>query len=185
MQQVTIYTDGSCLGNPGAGGYAGVIKSGDKEINRVLGGEPNSTNNRMELMAVIESLKVLKEPSVVTIYSDSNYVVNGITTWMYGWQSRNWKNVKNKELWQEYLKVSSKHKVTCNWVKGHNGNPDNELCDKLAKKEAEKIKVSPPKKQKPTTTILKDKVNGLVIQASVPVRVEYIDSDKEIIIKIY
>ena len=135
-KKIYLYTDGSSLGNPGAGGYCGILKY--KNNTRIISGrESNTTNNRMELKAVIEALKVLKEPCEVILTSDSSYVVNAINEWLNNWIKRNFAKVKNIDLWKEYLEVSKKHKVNANWVKGHNGHKENEECDKIAKKEAE------------------------------------------------
>lgn len=136
MKQVTLYCDGSALGNPGAGGWCGILSFGDKQ--KILtGGETYTTNNRMELLAVIESLKALNQPCIVNIYSDSRYVCNGINLWLKSWISKQFKNVKNPDLWQLYLQVSSPHQVIAHWVKGHAGVAQNELCDKLAKESAQ------------------------------------------------
>jgi ribonuclease HI len=112
---------------------------------KLSGGNPHTTNNQMELLGVIEGLKALKEPCKVNIYSDSKYVVQAINEWIKGWEKNGWKTaskkpVKNYELWQEYLKVSKPHKIKANWVKGHNGHPQNEECDRLARDEAEKLR---------------------------------------------
>jgi len=139
MKQVTIFCDGSSLGNPGPGGYGVILRYGNRE-KELTGGDSMTTNNRMELMAVIEGLKALKEPCDVTIYSDSSYVVNGINEWLVGWVKRNFKKVKNPELWQSYIEVAKPHKIKAIWVKGHNGHPENERCDELARTTAEKFK---------------------------------------------
>ena len=139
MKQVTIFCDGSSLGNPGPGGYGVILRYGNKE-KELTGGDPMTTNNRMELMAVIEGLKALKEPCDVTIYSDSSYVVNGINEWLEGWVKRNFKKVKNPELWRVYIEVAKPHKIKAIWVKGHNGHPENERCDELARTTAEQFK---------------------------------------------
>jgi len=139
MKQVTIFCDGSSLGNPGPGGYGVILRYGNRE-KELTGGDSMTTNNRMELMAVIEGLKALKEPCDVTIYSDSSYVVNGINEWLDGWVKRNFKKVKNPELWQSYIEVAKPHKIKAIWVKGHNGHPENERCDELARTTAEKFK---------------------------------------------
>jgi len=139
MKQVTIFCDGSSLGNPGPGGYGVILRYGNRE-KELTGGDPMTTNNRMELMAVIEGLKALKEPCDVTIYSDSSYVVNGINEWLEGWVKRNFKKVKNPELWQSYIEAAKPHKIKAVWVKGHNGHPENERCDELARTTAEKLK---------------------------------------------
>jgi ribonuclease HI len=139
MKQVHLFSDGSSLGNPGAGGYCAILKYGDaKKI--VKGGEPDTTNNRMELKAVIEGLKAIKEPCEVIITSDSNYVIKAINEWLDGWIKKDFKNVKNIDLWREYIKVSKPHKIKGIWVKGHAGHEENELCDKIAKEEATRIK---------------------------------------------
>ena len=139
MKKIDLFTDGSCLGNPGPGGYAGILRY-KKQEKVFKGRENNTTNNRMELKAVIEGLKVLKEPCEVTVYSDSSYVVKGINQWLSGWIKKKFNKVKNAELWKEYIKVSKKHKVNCVWVRGHNGHIENERCDKIARSEAEKVK---------------------------------------------
>jgi len=142
MKKITIYTDGCSLGNPGKGGYCGILRY---EVNETLherivsGGVRDTTNNRMELMAVIEAVKSLKTPCDIEIYSDSTYVVRGISEWLVNWQKRNFREVKNPDLWKEYLLVSQKHKIKCIWVRGHNGNELNEKCDIIAKTEAQKI----------------------------------------------
>ena len=134
--QVTIYTDGACKGNPGPGGWGAWLSSGghDKEL---FGGEPQTTNNRMELTAVIEALASLKRTCEVTIYTDSEYVRKGITEWMPGWKKRDWKTadkkpVKNVDLWQRLDALRLLHTVHWRWVKGHAGDPGNERADALA-----------------------------------------------------
>ena len=138
-KQITLYSDGSSLGNPGPGGYGGILefKGHRKEYS---GSDAHTTNNRMELQGVIEGLKLLKEPCDVEIISDSSYVIKAINEWLPGWVNRNFAKVKNVDLWQEYLDVSSLHTIKGTWVRGHNGHPENERCDELAKYEAEKIK---------------------------------------------
>lgn len=136
---VTLYSDGSSLGNPGPGGYGGILEYRGK-TKEYSGGEPETTNNRMELRGVIEGLKLLKEPCEVTVISDSSYVVNAINSWLEGWVKKNFKKVKNVDLWQEYLASASPHHVTGVWVKGHNGHPQNERCDELAVIAAEQQK---------------------------------------------
>ena len=135
MKQVTLFSDGSSLGNPGPGGYCAILRYKDKE-RIVKGGEPHTTNNRMELRAVIEGLKALKEPCIVDIYSDSSYVVRAINEWLSNWQKKNFKNVKNPDLWQEFLEVAAPHKIRAHWVKGHAGHEENERCDTIAKEMA-------------------------------------------------
>lgn len=131
MKEIIIYSDGACAGNPGPGGWGSIIvyKDIEKEIS---GGDVATTNNRMELTGVIEALKHLKEPCSVKIVSDSKYVVEGINSWLKGWIAKNFNKVKNPELWQDYIKVSQGHKITAEWVRGHNGHPMNERCDGLA-----------------------------------------------------
>lgn len=137
LKQVTIYTDGACLGNPGPGGYGAVLLHGEvrKELS---GGFRLTTNNRMEMMAAIVGLQSLKEPCVVTLYSDSQYVVNAITKgWAKKWKANGWKRNKtdkavNPDLWEQLLQLCDRHKVTFCWVRGHSGNIENECCDQLA-----------------------------------------------------
>jgi len=139
MKQIEIFTDGSSLGNPGAGGWCAILRyKGNEKI--ISGGENYTTNNKMELTAVIEALKALKEPCEIELYSDSTYVLKGINEWLKNWVKKNFKNVKNPELWKEFLEVSKPHKIHINWVKGHSGHKENEICDKIAKKEALKRK---------------------------------------------
>lgn len=139
MKKITLFSDGSALGNPGPGGYGAILRYGDKE--RIIsGGEEHTTNNRMELLGVIEGLRALKEPCDVTIISDSSYVIKGINEWLEGWIKRNFAKVKNPDLWQEYLRVSAPHKIHGVWVRGHNGHVENERCDIIARDEAEKFK---------------------------------------------
>ena len=139
MKKVEIFTDGSSLGNPGPGGWCAILRyKGHEKI--ISGGEDYTTNNRMELKAVIEGLRALKEPCEVEIYSDSNYVVKAVNEWLDGWVKKNFKNVKNEDLWREYINISKEHKVHLNWIKAHAGHRENEICDKIAKDEAEKRK---------------------------------------------
>ncbi len=139
MKKITLFSDGSALGNPGPGGYGTILRYGDKE--RIIsGGEAHTTNNRMELLGVIEGLRALKEPCDVTIISDSSYVIRGINEWLEGWVKRNFAKVKNPDLWQEYLLVCAGHRINGVWVRGHNGHPENERCDIIAKEAAEKFK---------------------------------------------
>ena len=139
MKKITLFCDGSSLGNPGAGGWGAILRFGDKE-KELSGGEEYTTNNRMELLAVIEGLKALKEPCFVSVVSDSSYVVKGINEWLKGWIKKEFKGVKNPDLWLLFLEVSRIHKVDATWVRGHNGHPENERCDILAKQEALKMK---------------------------------------------
>ena len=140
-KQITLYSDGSSLGNPGPGGYGGILefKGVRKEY---FGGDAHTTNNRMELRGVIEGLKLLKEPCDVEIISDSSYVVKAINEWLEGWVRKNFSKVKNVDLWKEYLEISSPHNVRGTWVRGHNGHQENERCDELARNEAERIKLT-------------------------------------------
>lgn len=136
--KVIIYTDGACSGNPGSGGWGSILMYGEN-IKEIYGGNKNTTNNIMELTAVIEALKLLKYPCTVEVYSDSAYVVNGFNQkWIYGWIKKNWINssgepVKNKELWQELYSLVQKHTVTFYKVKGHSDNKWNNRCDELAR----------------------------------------------------
>ena len=138
MNHVTIYTDGACKGNPGPGGWGAWLKSGAAE-KELCGGEPHTTNNRMELLAVIESLTALKRPCHVSLYLDSEYVRKGITEWLKGWKAKGWKTasnqpVKNVDLWQrlDHLVEHGGHDIRWHWVKGHAGDPGNERADALA-----------------------------------------------------
>lgn len=138
MKQVHLYSDGSSLGNPGFGGYCAILKYGDYE-KVVSGGQMEATNNQMELKAVIEGLKALKEPCFVSITSDSSYVVKGINEWLEGWIKKAFKKVKNPDLWQEYVDAAKSHQIKAYWVKGHDGHEENERCDDIARGEAEKL----------------------------------------------
>ena len=136
MSEVVVYTDGACRGNPGPGGWGVWLKSGEHE-KEMFGGEALTTNNRMELRAPIEALASLKRECKVTIYTDSQYVRQGITAWIHGWKARGWltadkKPVKNVELWQRLDTLNASHDVTWRWVKGHSGDPGNERADRLA-----------------------------------------------------
>jgi ribonuclease HI len=133
---VHIYSDGACKGNPGAGGWGALLISGGHR-KEICGGEPDTTNNRMEMMAVIRALESLKRPSTVQVHTDSQYVQKGISEWMAGWKKRGWrtadgKPVKNQDLWQELDALSRKHHIEWNWVRGHAGHPENERADALA-----------------------------------------------------
>ena len=134
---VTIYTDGACSGNPGPGGWGAILRYGDheKELN---GGEANTTNNRMEMMAVIEALAALKKPCEIDLYTDSVYVKDGVTKWLEGWKAKGWrtaakKPVKNQDLWERIDSEIQRHKITWHWIKGHAGHPENERADELAR----------------------------------------------------
>ena len=139
MKLVKLFSDGSCLNNPGRGGWAFILEYGEYKLKK-SGGESFTTNNKMELTAVIMGLKALKFPCEVELYSDSSYVVNGINGWIFSWIKKNFKDVKNPELWREYLQVSAPHKIRAFWVKGHDGHSQNEECDELARKAALKMK---------------------------------------------
>lgn len=137
MKKINIYTDGACSGNPGKGGWGAVLVYKDTE-KEICGGSADTTNNRMELTAVIEALKILKEPCEVSLTTDSKYVCDAITKgWVYSWKRNGWKKADKKpalnvDLWEQLLPLLEMHKVTFNWVKGHNGHPYNERCDRLA-----------------------------------------------------
>ena len=147
MNHVRIYTDGACKGNPGPGGWGAVLLSGATE-RELFGGETGTTNNRMELTAVIEALNALKRPCQVTLYLDSEYVRKGITEWVAGWKARGWRTaarqpVKNVDLWQrlDTLVACAGHKIDWRWVRGHSGDPGNERADMLANRGAELARV--------------------------------------------
>tara|TARA_Y100000992_G_scaffold46685_1_gene27001 strand:+ start:16 stop:465 length:450 start_codon:yes stop_codon:yes gene_type:complete len=133
---VVIYTDGACKGNPGEGGWGAILEFTD-ETNKIYGYQENTTNNRMEIVAAIEAIKLVKEESDIIIYTDSKYLMNGINIWIHSWKKNNWKtsgnkNVKNVDLWKAIDELNSKHSIKWNWVKGHSGNPGNEMADDLA-----------------------------------------------------
>mgnify|MGYP001350671808 FL=1 len=143
MKQVIIYTDGACRGNPGPGGWGALIKY-DSVEKTIFGGQAITTNNQMELSAAIEGLAVLKEPCNVELFTDSKYVMDGITQWIQNWKKNNWrtaakKDVKNKELWQKLDKLIAQHQVQWRWVKGHSGDAGNEAADLLANKGIDSI----------------------------------------------
>ena len=134
--KVTIFTDGACSGNPGPGGWGAILAFGDHE-KELMGGEPHTTNNRMELMAAISALEALKRPCVIDLHTDSEYLKNGITSWIHGWKKNGWrtsdkKPVKNAELWHALLAAVARHEIEWQWVKGHAGHPENESADTLA-----------------------------------------------------
>ncbi len=140
MNAIDIYTDGACKGNPGPGGWGVLLKSGDT-VKELFGGENPTTNNRMEMQAVIEALGALKRPCAVTLHVDSQYVLKGITEWLPGWKAKGWRTsakqpVKNVDLWQKLdaLVAGGGHKIEWRWVRGHNGDPGNERADELANK---------------------------------------------------
>ncbi|MBK0326383.1 ribonuclease HI [Rhodobacteraceae bacterium F11138] len=142
MPEVVAYTDGACSGNPGPGGWGVLLqaKDGDTVLKEreLSGGESNTTNNRMELLAAISALETLERPTAITVVTDSQYVKNGVTGWIHGWKRNGWKTsarkpVKNVELWQRLDSAQSGHDVTWKWVKGHAGHPENERADELAR----------------------------------------------------
>ncbi|OJU16766.1 MAG: ribonuclease HI [Clostridiales bacterium 43-6] len=145
QKHIEIFTDGACSGNPGPGGWGAVLRYGGK-IKELSGGEPATTNNRMELTAVIKALEALKESCHVTLTTDSKYVADAIEKgWAKGWKSRGWikadkKPALNSDLWEQLLHLLEKHKLKIVWVKGHNGHPENERCDRLAVNEIEKYR---------------------------------------------
>ncbi|MBY0354221.1 MAG: ribonuclease HI [Rickettsiales bacterium] len=137
MKKVTIYTDGACSGNPGPGGWGALLRYGTNE-KELQGAEAATTNNRMELMAAIEALNALTDACDVDLYTDSNYVRQGITEWIHGWRRKNWrtadnKPVKNADLWQLLVTAEARHTVRWHWVKGHSGHPENDRADALAR----------------------------------------------------
>jgi len=136
MKSVVIYTDGACRGNPGPGGWGAVLRFNGSE-RKLHGGETATTNNRMELMAAIQALETLSEPCAVTLFTDSNYVKQGLTEWLPQWRKRNWKTadkkpVKNQDLWQRLDEAAARHRIEWRWVRGHSGDEGNELADQLA-----------------------------------------------------
>ena len=144
MANIDIYTDGSALGNPGPGGYAAVLLSGDRRL-EISGGFSCTTNNRMELMAVVEALQALRgNDHTIRLFSDSKYVVDAfVKDWIGGWKRRAWKNVKNIDLWQRLLPLTHQHQITWCWIKGHAEIPENERCDVLAKAAAASSSLGP------------------------------------------
>ena len=145
MKTVTLYTDGACSGNPGPGGWGAILEFNGHE-KELSGGESSTTNNRMELTAVISALSLLKEPCQVELYSDSKYVIDALEKgWAWGWKKRGWvksdkKPALNPDLWEQLLALTQVHKLTCHWVKGHAENPYNNRCDQLAVAESRKFK---------------------------------------------
>ena len=140
---VRIYTDGACKGNPGPGGWGALLKAGADE-KELFGGEPNTTNNRMELTAVIRALESLAPPREVAVYTDSQYVQKGISEWLHDWKRRGWrtadkKPVKNADLWREIDHLAGLHRIAWHWVKGHAGHPENERADALANRGVESL----------------------------------------------
>ena len=136
LKKVEIFTDGACKGNPGPGGWGAILRMGKHE-KEISGSDPSTTNNRMELTAAIRGLGALIEPCEVTLYTDSRYVIDGITKWVDGWKRNGWVNaskqpVRNAELWHDLIEVAQRHEIDWQWVKGHNGHPENERVDRLA-----------------------------------------------------
>ncbi|GAB4063695.1 ribonuclease HI [Uliginosibacterium sediminicola] len=145
-ETVDIFTDGACSGNPGPGGWGTILRAGDKE-KELFGGEPNTTNNRMELTAVIRGLEALKRPVSARVYTDSQYVQKGISEWIHGWKKRGWKTadkqpVKNEDLWRALDALTAAHRIEWLWVKGHAGHPENERADALARQGVEQVRKS-------------------------------------------
>jgi len=137
MTRVEIFCDGACSGNPGPGGYGAILRCGGRE-KEISGWAPDTTNNRMELTAVIEALRQLTRPCLITVTTDSQYVVKGMTEWIAGWQRNGWRNSKkeqvlNRDLWESLLEASRQHSITWKWVRGHDGHAENERCDCLAR----------------------------------------------------
>lgn len=142
--EVVIYTDGACKGNPGVGGWGALLRAGARE-KELFGGEPHTTNNRMELLAVIRALEALTRPTAVELFTDSQYVKNGIETWIHGWRRNGWKTsdrkpVKNADLWRELETAAARHAVRWHWVRGHAADPGNERADALANRGVESVR---------------------------------------------
>ena len=136
MKQVEIFTDGACKGNPGPGGWGALLRMGPHE-KELSGSEPETTNNRMEMTAVIRALNALREPCDVTLHTDSRYVIDGITKWVHGWKKKGWVNasrqpVRNADLWHDLIEAAGRHRVEWQWVRGHAGHVENERVDRLA-----------------------------------------------------
>jgi ribonuclease HI len=145
---VSIYTDGACKGNPGPGGWGALLVAGGRE-RELFGGEPHTTNNRMELLAVIRALEALTRRCEIDLYTDSQYVKNGIETWIHGWKRNGWKTadrkpVKNEDLWRELDTLAKEHTIRWHWVRGHNDHPGNERADALANRGVDAIRSAPP-----------------------------------------
>ncbi|WP_312796124.1 ribonuclease HI [Tianweitania sp.] len=172
MKTVEAYTDGACSGNPGPGGWGAILRYNGK-TKELSGGEANTTNNRMELMAAISALNALKEPCEIDLYTDSNYVKDGIGGWIEGWKRNGWKTaakqpVKNAELWQQLDQARQRHKVKWHWVKGHAGHPENERADELARQGMAPFKAQRAPK---TTTAKVDPIRAAAsVQPAAPTR---------------
>ena len=143
MKRVEIFTDGACKGNPGPGGWGAILRMGAHE-KELSGSERETTNNRMEMTAVIEALRALRHPCEIALHTDSKYVIDGITKWIHGWQKRGWKTagrkpVLNQDLWEAMVEASGSHRISWHWIKGHSGHPENERADRLASDEADRI----------------------------------------------
>ena len=143
MKHVEIFTDGACKGNPGPGGWGALLRMGQHE-KELSGSERSTTNNRMEMTAVIRALEALIEPCEVIVHSDSRYVIDGMTQWIHGWQKKGWVNsskkpVRNADLWHELIEAARRHKIAWRWVKGHDGHVENERVDRLASVAAEAV----------------------------------------------
>lgn len=141
---IEIFTDGACSGNPGPGGWGAILRSGETE-KELFGGEADTTNNRMEMMAVIEALKQLKRPVEARVHTDSQYVQKGISEWIHGWKRRGWKTadkkpVKNEDLWRQLDTLAEPHTIEWCWVRGHNGHPENERADVLARRGVDQVR---------------------------------------------
>jgi ribonuclease HI len=148
VTKVDIWTDGACSGNPGPGGWGTVLIAMGKQ-RELSGSEPETTNNRMELLAAIKGLQALKRPCEVELHTDSEYLKNGVTTWIHGWKRNGWKTadkkpVKNIDLWQALDEATKPHQITWTWVKGHAGNPLNERCDELARAAIAQMRAATP-----------------------------------------
>ena len=144
MKRIEAFTDGACKGNPGPGGWGAILRMGRHE-KELSGSDPDTTNNRMEMTAVIRALNALTEPCQVELHTDSRYVIDGMTRWIGGWQRNGWKNaskkpVRNADLWHELIEAAARHRINWVWVKGHDGHPENERVDKLASDAAERAK---------------------------------------------
>ena len=144
MARVEIFTDGACSGNPGPGGWGAILRAGEHE-KEMWGGDSETTNNRMELMAAIMALEILKSPTTIDLHTDSTYVKDGITKWIHNWQRNGWKTaakkpVKNVDLWQRLQEAMARHEISWHWVKGHAGHPENERADELARRGIDEVR---------------------------------------------